>query len=165
MANSDRRARAQQIDRVYSDGHPAWERIVKPVLELLQRGPVGWPEMDAFAKARGMSGALFGNCLAWLENRGLVESFYASENTVLWVATSVRWRDQPPNVSKDEVPEHDGQGAGRNGREPELPDEEEDGESSGPEEPERREHAGQHSSGRHVLGPSSFDAAKRAATR
>lgn len=160
MAHSDRRARAQQIDRIYPDGHPEWERIAKPVLELLQRGPMGWEELDAFVAVRQMSGALFGNCLAWLENRGLVESFYASEDKVLWVATSVRWRDVSPSVEKHEVAEDASESRRRDGGKPQGVGDEVDGDPESSEEPENREDGDQYATRRHR-----FAATKRAATR
>jgi len=123
MADAKGRQRAAKIERIPPDGHPSWEEISAPILNFLRQGPKTWVDLDRFAITSRIGPTVFQNALAWLDNRGLVRSYYVSpkSDVVVWAAQSVLvLRDKLADISNDEVPKNSRKHGRRKGRHQEV---------------------------------------------
>jgi len=53
---------------------PRWAEWSAPLLDYLVEKPRTWKGLEAWRRSQGVSGYLFRNCLAWLEDAGVVRS-------------------------------------------------------------------------------------------
>lgn len=60
-------------------GDPFWPEFCRPLLVYILAEDRKWEEVTAWAKEKGVNGFFLRNALAWLEDKGYVETFLPKE--------------------------------------------------------------------------------------
>lgn len=89
------RYRNIHTDPIPTTDNIRWRRWSKPLLALLQQ-PRTWEDIEAWRLQEGPDDALLKNCLAWLDNEGLVMPSL-KDGKVVWVAMA---KEIPPAPRK-----------------------------------------------------------------
>lgn len=71
-----------------------WSAWTSPLREFLAK-PRDWKDLDAWFKSNRMGATFARNCIAWLENKGLIMSF-DRDGKVVWVNSAIRAEDEEP---------------------------------------------------------------------
>jgi len=82
---------------------PRWAEWSAPLLEYLTEAPRTWKQLERWRKSQGVSGFLFRNCLAWLEDAGVALS-EGKGKRVKWTARKLREETD----DGDQIQERDG---------------------------------------------------------
>ena len=80
------RQRPEDETRVPAMNDARWQDWAQP-LHLFLANPQEWPAIEQWCRETRFGQIMLRHCLAWLDDQGLVRSFYRPSGKIVWVTS------------------------------------------------------------------------------